>query len=89
MRRGQVGMTTRPAVAFIVAAPALTIALVLATGGIFPLPPRYGIALVPGMLAVTVPLLRNRWAVRALLVYGVLLMAAWIAISVVFARWFA
>jgi len=76
-------------IAFIVAAPALTLAIVLTTGSIFPLPPRYGIALLPGMLAVTVPLLKNRWAIRALLVYVALLLVLWLGLSVVFARWFA
>jgi hypothetical protein len=75
-------------VGYLVAAPVLALSIVLATGSFFPVPPRYGIALVPGLILVTAGLLRWRWAIRALIAYDVLLLVYQLAVTMVFARWF-
>lgn len=76
-------------VAYLIGAPVLVLSVVVATGLYFPIPPRYGIALVPGLIAVALPLLRNRWATRLLLVYVAGLAIYQLVLTIVLARWFA
>ncbi|HWL02460.1 MAG TPA: hypothetical protein VNQ52_08835 [Microbacteriaceae bacterium] len=74
--------------AFLLAAPFLTAGIVVASGSFFPMPPRYGLALMPALIVVTVPLLRNRWAIRALLAYVAILLGYGIAVTIAFAGWY-
>lgn len=75
--------------AYLIGAPVLVLSVVAATGLYFPIPPRYGIALVPALIIVTIPLLRNRWALRALVVYVAVLAVYQLALTIALARWFA
>lgn len=75
-------------IGYLIAAPVLALSVVIATGSFFPIPPRYGIALIPALIAVVLPLMRNRWAVRALLAYTAVLLMYQLGMTLVFARWY-
>lgn len=82
------GLPVSLLIAYLIAAPVLALSVVVATGSFFPIPPRYGIALIPALIAVVLPLLRNRWAVRALLAYTAVLLVYQLGMTIVFARWY-
>jgi hypothetical protein len=69
------------------AAPLLAVALQVATSSYFPLPTRYGAALLPGFLLLAGFILINRWARWILVGYGALLCVALVGFSWYVARY--
>lgn len=62
------------AIASALFAPMLAVVIHLTTGSYFPLPPRYGASILPGILLVAGITLRNRWASWLLLAYAAALL---------------
>ncbi|WP_348786818.1 phospholipid carrier-dependent glycosyltransferase [Leifsonia sp. NPDC080035] len=58
------------AVSLVVFAPLLALAMSVALGGVYPVPPRYGIALIPAFMTALALIVRNRLATWLLIGYG-------------------
>ena len=73
IRRSHGPIFAATAIASVAFAPMLALALTVSTGTYFPLPPRYGATILPGILLVSALTMRRRLAAWIFLAYAVML----------------